>query len=175
MRSSPPETPRLADLQAAVTAAQSRASVSSGSWRPPSRSSPAPRRKVSSWSRSAPEFAGSQATAQELQQALDAARAELAAKSEAQHALTEQAESVAATAAAQELHLNETQAALDKQRAELLAARNDLDSGSARDRHQGQADRGAGSRGPRTGRQRGVAGGRKQGLGGAACYQPDCH
>ncbi|MFO1048117.1 MAG: OmpA family protein [Geminicoccaceae bacterium] len=65
---------------------------------------------------------------QGAQKDLDAARNELAAKEEAQRSLTEQAEAMTASAAAQELRLNEALAAAEKQRAELLAARNDLDS-----------------------------------------------
>ena len=72
--------------------------------------------------------AAAETRAQDLAKQLDSARAELSATKEAQRSLTEQAQSVAATAAAQQTRLNEAQAALDTQRAELLAARNDLDS-----------------------------------------------
>ncbi|MGD9511107.1 MAG: OmpA family protein, partial [Geminicoccaceae bacterium] len=62
------------------------------------------------------------------EQQLQGLRDELAAKNDAQRTLSEQAESVAATAAAQETKLGEVEASLDKQRKELLAARNDATS-----------------------------------------------
>ncbi|MGE3293876.1 MAG: hypothetical protein AB7O95_21110, partial [Geminicoccaceae bacterium] len=69
-----------------------------------------------------------EARAQDLEQQLQGLRDELAAKNDAQRTLSEQAESVAATAAAQETKLGEVEASLDKQRKELLAARNDATS-----------------------------------------------
>ena len=73
-------------------------------------------------------LAAADARAQGVGKELDAARGELAAKDEAQRGLAEQAEAMTASAAAQELRLNEALAAAEQQRAELLAARNDLDS-----------------------------------------------
>ena len=73
-------------------------------------------------------LAAADAQMQGARKDLDAARSELAAKDEAQRGLTEQAEAMTAAAAAQELRLNEALAAAEKQRADLLAARNDLES-----------------------------------------------
>lgn len=72
--------------------------------------------------------AAAETRARDLEQQLDAVRAELSTTKDAQRSLSEQAETVAATAAAQETRLNEVQATLDQQRAELVAAGNDLGS-----------------------------------------------
>jgi chemotaxis protein MotB len=74
------------------------------------------------------ELAAATERVEALERELAAARGESVAQAEAQRALTEEAETVAASAAALELQLSERNAALDRQRAELMAARNDLAS-----------------------------------------------
>jgi chemotaxis protein MotB len=85
------------------------------------------------------ELAAVGARLREAEQDAAAARAETATVAESQRALIEQAETVAASAAALELRVAEAEAALaernavlDRQRVELLAARNDLGSAEAR-------------------------------------------
>ncbi|MFL5335137.1 MAG: OmpA family protein [Geminicoccaceae bacterium] len=78
------------------------------------------------------------ARAQQLESDLAAARASAAAEAEARRAQSDQAEAVAATAAGLDLRLQEAEAALaerdamiERQRVELLAARNDLGADEA--------------------------------------------